>query len=748
MLPILKNIYYSFPFQLFIIHLKKQHILLFFWVMLFGLVTKIIFAKLGMPYLFLDPEYLGHVNFISFFLLGITFGGFLMSWNVASYILHSFRFPFLATLRWPFQKFCLNNSLLPLIFILIFSISVCYFQLHSEYSSAINIIIYLVGFYCGTIVFLFIAFTYFFNTNTDIFKVPGIDMKKLESQATDIIERKRKEVNKFEKSKSGWRINVYLSSPFKIRLVRSVAHYDTAILKSVFRQNHINALLIEVFAFAILIALGLLIDYPSFRIPAGASILLLFSILIMITGALSFWLNGWRSIVLMVILLLLNYFIGFNFLNPKNKAFGINYDREKAVYDVEQLKKISTGEKIETDKQRTISILNNWKNKFGQTDKNNPKPKIIFINASGGGLRSAVWTMKILQDVDSMMQGKLMGKVFMITGASGGMLGASYYRELFLRKMTHDSINLHSKEYLDNISKDLLNAPSYSLAVTDIFFPWQKTRINGHNYPKDRGYAFERQLNENTFYLLDKKLSDYTGLEAEAKIPMMVFSPTIINDGRRLYISAQPVAYLTRPVESYSLVDEQDVDAVDFSAFFSKQEPHNLQFSSVLRMNSTVPYIMPSVILPSDPYIEVMDAGMRDNFGVESTIRFLHVFKNWINENTSGVVLIQIRDTKKENEPEQKNKETIFDKLLNPVGNFYSNWSKFQDFYHDNLVGYAVPWVNGKMEVIRFEYIPVNKNKNASLSWHLTTSEKQDIINAVYLPQNQESLRKLKKMAE
>ena len=46
------------------------------------------------------------------------------------------------------------------------------------------------------------------------------------------------------------------------------------------------------------------------------------------------------------------------------------------------------------------------------------------------------------------------------------------------------------------------------------------------------------------------------------------------------------------------------------------------------------------------PVVDVMDAGIRDNYGQETMIRFLDVFNEWLKENTAGVVMIQIRDRK------------------------------------------------------------------------------------------------------
>ena len=41
--------------------------------------------------------------------------------------------------------------------------------------------------------------------------------------------------------------------------------------------------------------------------------------------------------------------------------------------------------------------------------------------------------------------------------------------------------------------------------------------------------------------------------------------------------------------------------------------------------------------------MRVMDAGFRDNYGVETASRFLLVFQKWIEDNTSGIVLVNIQ---------------------------------------------------------------------------------------------------------
>ena len=74
--------------------------------------------------------------------------------------------------------------------------------------------------------------------------------------------------------------------------------------------------------------------------------------------------------------------------------------------------------------------------------------------------------------------------------------------------------------------------------------------------------------------------------------------------------------------------------------FFAKQDPYSIRMLTALRMNATFPIVLPNVWLPSEPVIDVMDAGLRDNYGQETTLRFLSSFDDWIKENTSGVLII------------------------------------------------------------------------------------------------------------
>src|SRR5690242_3191732 len=126
------NFYYSFPIQLLLLHFRKSQVLLVLWLILFLTVSGNFMELFGANALFLAPEYLGNVNAAGAAITGIATGIFIMSWNITTFILHSTRFRFLATSAKPFLKYCLNNAIIPLAFLILYFFEALYFDIVKE----------------------------------------------------------------------------------------------------------------------------------------------------------------------------------------------------------------------------------------------------------------------------------------------------------------------------------------------------------------------------------------------------------------------------------------------------------------------------------------------------------------------------------------------------------------------------------------------------------------------------------------
>jgi hypothetical protein len=298
----------------------------------------------------------------------------------------------------------------------------------------------------------------------------------------------------------------------------------------------------------------------------------------------------------------------------------------------------------------------------------------------------------------------------------------------------------YAAHYQANIGKDLLNAIIFSFAAVDMISPFNKINLAGYSYTKDRGYAMEQELLRNTEGMMDGRLADYAADEQAGKIPQMIINSSIINDGRKLMISSQPVSYLTRP--AYGLTDTVSpaIDAVDFATFFYNQNPYNMRMVTALRMNATFPFVLPVVKMPSVPQMNVMDAGLRDNFGAEIATRWLYVFHDWLEANTREVVWLQIRDTREFDVLPSSYEDNLGAMLADPLFVIQNKWEPFQSHFQSYLKDYTARYFNGRVRFVNLQYYPRKIEKTAKLNFHLTQHEKEDLMNALMVPRNRQQI--------
>lgn len=720
----LKGIYHSFPIQLLLLHFKKHQVLLIFWIILFLSVGNQFMTKYGVDSLFLAPEYLGKIDFFAATLVGIAMGIFIMSWNITCFILFSRYFFFLATTSNPFLKFCINNAIIPLVFLIFYGFKAVDFALYDELLTKKETFWLVLGFIDGFCIILIISFVYFFGAGKTILRnLRGVinDPQQFKAQFKDP-----------EKARESRMIKVqsYFTETFGIRKVRDVSHYSREFLSTVFSRHHFAGVLSILIAFIFLMVTGYFIDDNYFQLPAAVGITIFFAILIAVSGAVSYFLQNWTLLFVICMFSLSNYLYQKGYIDITNKAFGLKYveKEQRPLYNEEYLNELSTEKKMNEDKEEMIQVLNNWKAK-----QNLYKPYMIIINTSGGGSRSATFTMRVLQRLDSILDGRLMQRTAMMTGASGGVLGAAYFRGLDYAKQNGLSISLQDTQWVNDISKDLLNPILTNLVARDLASPVQKFEISGKHYSKDRAYAFENKFNENTRGLLNLQLKDLYPLEKSAKIPMLILNSVVTQDARKMMISSQPISFMMRSKTS-------EVDAIDFGALFKNQEAEDLRLLTALRMNATFPYVLPNVWLPTEPIIDVMDAGLRDNFGIETTMRFLQVFETWIKRNTRGVILIQLTDRRKSGWDQPFLSSGVTDILMRPMMFFQSNWHKLQGYNQDDLYDAMKTIYGSQLQRIVFQYTS-EEEKAAALNFHLTQREKQDIFQSIFSVHNQQSFQ-------
>jgi len=729
----LKGFFYSFPIQLVFLHFRKYQVLLLFWFVMFSTVNGTFMKTFGADSLFLAPEYLGNVNSFSSAIVGAAIGMFIMSWNISTFILFSKHFRFLAATTNPFLKYCINNSIIPALFLLFYFFKAYRFTHYKELIPVSEILFLFGGFTCGLIVLLAVSFIYFFRADRSILRRMMPVISNPNSYITHL-----NPIKEIYHGAPLIRVDWYFESPFKLRAARNVSHYTNDFVESIFKRHHFAAILSVFAAFLFLVTIGFFLDNAFFQLPAGASITIFFSILIGVAGAITYFLQSWSIPYLIGLVLILNIFYKLDWIDPRNKAYGLNYwnKKERPSYSRDGLMALCSEENVEADRQNMIGILDTWKKK-----QDSDKPLLVLINTSGGGHRSATFTMSVLQYLDSITNGSIMTRTFLINGASGGMIGAAYFRELYLQKKQGKNIHLQDKQYVDDIAGDLLNPLFTSFFARDLISPAQKFSVGPYQYVKDRGYAFEQKLGTNTRGFLNKQLKDYAAEEKATNIPLMFFNSVVTRDSRKMIICTQPVRFMMQAPQDTSRIPDVDPDAIDFVSFFAKQDPYNIRILTALRMNATFPIVLPNVWLPSDPVIDVMDAGLRDNYGQETTLRFLTRFDDWIKQNTRGVLILQIRDRLAGGWEAPYLSDDISDHATKPFLLLQHNWFKMMEYFQNDMLNYYSTKSGNPVYKVAFQYATDKDENKAALNFHLTKREEKDIMFSIHSPANQKSFR-------
>lgn len=431
-----ERIIYSFPFQLFLLHLRKNLALVLVWVILLGVILEQFGVVLGIPFLFLDPEYLHQVSWLSFFLIGVGLAILTMAFHMTTYIMDGRQFKFLALVPKPFIHYCINNSIIPLIFYLIYSVKFIVFQLDNDHPSDWEVLKFYLGFTMGSIVSYGLIFSYFAFTNKDFFIIFAgtLDkrLRKVRFTRANVLSQ-YKELKALKD-----KVNSYLDLTLKLVDVRpDISRFETRKLLRVFDQNHLNLFLIQIFLILFVLFLGFFKEKEVLQFPAAMSVTVLLAILVMLVGAMSFWLRSWATLVVFLTLFFINYFSNFSFLNRPHEAYGINYNVEPASYTLARLDSLTHPDTLKKDKENTLRILNNWKSKF----PNDSLPKLVIVAASGGGQRAALWTLHVLQTLHEKTSGVITKHTELYTGASGGVLGEAFFRELYLRSISDPSFD-------------------------------------------------------------------------------------------------------------------------------------------------------------------------------------------------------------------------------------------------------------------------------------------------------------------
>lgn len=325
------------------------------------------------------------------------------------------------------------------------------------------------------------------------------------------------------------------------------------------------------------------------------------------------------------------------------------------------------------------------------------RPVLVVVATDGGGVRAALWTGVVLTHLERRRP-ELADHLRLVTGASGGMLGATAWVATLEDPETAPRRTPEESEALVRaLSRGGLSAVAAGLVFRDLLPP--PFRIG-----PDRGRlleaAWERHLAalaradeapparprtdassggtgapppaadptagpgpsdaaRASAGVLTWSFDRLAGGEAAGWRPSLVLSPMIVESGRRLVVSNLDLARLllsTGPrLGTRGPGPPREDGGVPYSRsgvqLFARLPAARgaLRLSTAVRAQANFPYVLPSTELPplglGEPRLRVVDAGYYDNEGVDLAGAWVFAHRDWLRRETAGVLLVQIRDS-------------------------------------------------------------------------------------------------------
>jgi hypothetical protein len=377
---------------------------------------------------------------------------------------------------------------------------------------------------------------------------------------------------------------------------------------------------------AVLVATSILAR-ARLTVPPALGICLVISGLCALYGFLVFFFPARRFGLVAAVALLL---VALNNLGgPSHTIPELDYDAERTrAADVNHVPKAESG--LVSDDE----ALQNWLETSGR------QGPLILVAADGGGVRAATWIVSVLTRLEEDFEGQLPAQVRLVTGASGGMLGAAYYVASLERpapdarpRAPRGPRGPDRATLIRNVSRDSLSPAASRLVLHDLIPGVALTAF-------DRGDAIQEAWVSSMGGALDRTVRSLQAGEQEGWRPSLVLSPMIVEDGRRLLISNLELDDLATEATGQRNLGR---GALQLARMFP--DAGRLRLATAVRMSATFPYVMPSLELPARPGLRTVDAGYYDEHGVDLAARWLLDHAQAIRaQGVPRVILIEIPD--------------------------------------------------------------------------------------------------------
>ncbi|NEP56775.1 MAG: patatin-like phospholipase family protein [Symploca sp. SIO2G7] len=350
-------------------------------------------------------------------------------------------------------------------------------------------------------------------------------------------------------------------------------------------------------------------EEEKFNVPALFYLMLITAGLILLFGALTFFLDYYLVPVLLVFLI---------FSALMYRLFNVDH--------YYQLKRSEKNNPVISEENQAIA---DFKQALQQrlAYQGEENRTLVVVCASGGGIQAAGWTVQVLtglqQALDEEKPGlgtKFTKSIGLISSVSGSSVGTMYYLNCFQQQ---DGCPPEAEfiRIFNDATANSLDATGWGLAYPDLWrfigFPWIPTVLK----LGDRGTAIEIdwQGHLNNHRETPGLINTWREQALAGTIPIPVFNATLVDNGYRFLLS--PMTFIKQ--------SNQGKKYQDFNSLYGKYN-YDIDVTAAARLSATFPYVTPIArnLYPRNHQEQqhnyhVADGGYFDNFGVFTTVEWL-----------------------------------------------------------------------------------------------------------------------------
>jgi hypothetical protein len=450
------------------------------------------------------------------------------------------------------------------------------------------------------------------------------------------------------------------------------------------------------FSFLIGLTLVMLLVDSAYGIGTIALTLLGFSIVALMVSALLVWRHRYNFPFHVAALVALVFF----------RYCNINHDARST--DM-----LTTPPSVKTDMSAWLDT--HFKTNPTQTEN------VYFIAAEGGGIRSAYWTLGVLQKIYADNP-TLLSRTYAFSTVSGGTVGVANFVALY-----HDALMAGEPLPSDSLSKAVLSKDLLSPVIAGLFFPDALQRILPFNVKmRDRAAMFEDAWSKDYAQVfkgsrtLDKSLlSLYADTKTRHKLPNVFFNTTLTETGAKAVFSNLKLDTSYFP---------QDVD-------IQYESRRDFLLKSAAFASSRFPFVSPPAGIKhqnGQTLFNVVDGGYFENSGMHTALELVHLLNDLKAEKgltnvRPYILFIQNSTSDAFTNIHHIEPNKLFYESMTPLKTFLNAW--------DAKVAYFKADFNWLKESVYFDYRTIGLNDNGyqdiALGWVLSKNTRARMDSAI-----------------